>query len=326
MFAEIDTMLSGGEEVVLASGCASIPPPPPVPTDLFSTFLVSPAYFAETTELILTKLVTAKGEPFFLSDRSSDKVSKTLLCGLTEVFLAPYDATTACVDECEGLPALHIVPECIARSLFAQALRGLCTSRKFVGLVFVSSVGMQFWYENPVDRSTDCGTTIIFRVAVNQAGEIEARESPGAATCDYPVPYLLVDYAVFAEGSHSVAIVESAFVRRQRKNEIDTLVRLMMREVELVGELKKTIDELVAVQALLPNVPLIASPVEGPPPAPESCIADPLLRPLATMTKAEMEQRSMTALGDDESETSSLNEMLSKPMRECDDSGSECSR
>jgi hypothetical protein len=392
MFNEVDTMLSGstGPGTALSAILTTDPDvTPPEPSELFSTYLLSPAYFAETSELLLVKLLTAKGEPFFLLDPT--KNARSLVCGLTEIFLTPYDPETACVDECRGLPALHIVPDCIIRPLFAQALRGIC-NLGFIGLVFVSSVGMQFYYRlsSPTDGTI---VNLVYRVAVDNKGQIEAREVRGAVSCDYPVPYFLIDYAVMAEGKNSVEMVESlakanaslidslcrieyaylhagedypdtldstlgnfmgrhshvvkglleaqlhglscddAFVRRQRKGEIDSLVRLMMREVELLAELKKILDELAYVQGVVEQCPQPG--VEGTTDAverddgtqvmgdPDDELQDPLLRPLIKMSAQSRDARAKNVLGD----VMTANDMISRPMTTCDDdSGSECSR
>lgn len=303
--------LSGGTKTVEA----------PAPHAMFATYLVSPAYYADTEEMILIKLSSAKGEPFYLLDL--DKVAKPLVCGTTEIFLAPYDDETACIDECEGMPALHLIPEDVAGKLFSKALQGVSTARWFAGLVFVSSVGVQFYYRSPQVGTSPVGeaeiVNLVYRVASNSAGHIEARDVRGAVTCDYPVPYFLIDHTVFAEATHTCAIVESlaaanaslidnlcrmqyvtlhaaecqpdrldstlggfmgshshlirrlleaqlsgescddAFLRRQRKTEIDKLVRLMMREAELVGELKRVVDELLYVQGAVEQCSAVAT-------------------------------------------------------------------
>ncbi len=403
MFNEVDTILSGdgvppGEAnggTMLTSalrGPSSMPmtvelSPPEDMSSLFSTYMVSPAYYADTDELLLVKLVTAKGEPFYLLDIK--KSTKPLVCGLTEVFLSPYDADTACVDECEGLPALHLVPECIVNQVFSKSLKDICTAKWFAGLVFVSNVGMQFHY---------CNSNSVYRVATDREGHIEAREVRGSVTCDYPVPYFLVDETVFEEGTHNLEIIESltqantaliealcrveyvslhaartfpddiestlnyfmgnhshltqrlleeqnrgsgkmsgltpcddAFVRRQRKGEIDTLVRLMMREVELIGNLKETLEELQYIQKAVRKCP--ASGAKDIHDEEDDDCIDPLLRPLIKMSKEE--GRSQAVLGDlDETE-----DMLSVPLSDRSEhgiadsdlikspsSGSECSR
>lgn len=348
---EVDTILSGtdlnglpqsvngGDSLVAFVGDTLSSEP--TSKSLFSNYLVSPSYFVNTDDMLLVKLLSAKGEPFYLLDPT--KISRPLVCGSTEVFLVPYNADSACADECDGLPMLHVVPDCVARSLFSQALRTVSTAKYFAGLVFVSSVGIQFYYR----RSIAAGETAsladpeiissVYRVAADSEGNIDERDVRGAVTCDYPVPYLLVDQEVFAEGINTCSIVESlphanaalidtlcrleygtlhgaeifpdklattleefmgqhsnvirglleaqlggskcddAFVRRQRKSEIDTMVRLMMREVELVGDLKRTIEELQYVQSALETCPPVSHSVPAVL-AEDSCQSKNLLR------------------------------------------------
>lgn len=280
----------------------------PTTGTLFSTYLVSPTYFADTDEMLLVKLSTAKGEPFYLLDQA--KQSKPLVCGTTEVFLTAYNAESACVDECDGMPAVHVVPDCDAAAILSKLT---CSPEWFAGLVFVSNVSIQFYYRSGMG-SPEMSSTV-FRVANNAEGQVEARDIRGAVTCDYPVPYLMVDYNLFSEGSNTCAIVEflakanaslidalcrteyvalhqaevypdilentltkfmerhshlikslldaqiqglacdDAFVRRQRKSEIDTLVRLMMREADLIASVKTTLDELIYVQKAVEQCP-----------------------------------------------------------------------
>ncbi len=411
---EVDTMLSGScsqdqPKAGTILTAAMQEPSDHVPEgQLFSKYLVTPAYRAEMKDGLLVKLSTAKGEPFYLIDPG--KVLKPLVCGLTEIFLAPYDAETACADECDGLPALHIVPECIAKKLFTQALKGVCTARQFTGIVFVSSVGLQFYY-----KGKDCSMgdvpmiNSVYRVAADAEGHIEAREVRGVVTCDYPVPYLLVDEEVFSAGTNTTAIVESltqanaqlidtlckleyvtlhegedypgdleallggfmsnhshrvkglldaqltgagsvdarsvcddAFVRRQRKTEIDNLVRLMMREVELMEELKHTLEELSYVAKMVQQCPPPLKISTCPTPASmkevtyeDPCgMKDPLLDPLMKIRKEDLDEKARKIVADADIE--SIEEMIAEPLSDSEKiadgemldspSGSECSR
>lgn len=371
---EVDTILSGADATVdqkkmgtvLSEAMGSPPRAEVPPSELFSTYLLSPAYFAQTEDLLLVKTVTAKGEPFYLLDPKKESLS--IVCGLTEVFLAAYDAETACVDECEGFPALHIVPDCIAEELLTKALRGICTARWFSGLVFISSVSVQFYYKT-CDSSM---VSSVFRVASDNEGRIEARDVRGAVTCDYPVPYLVVDEALFAGGLHSVEIVESlsqaninlidslcriaykplhegekypddldnllgkfmgthshlvknlleaqrlgsscddAFVRRQRKGEIDVLVRLMMREVELMKELKKTLEEMEYIGKAIKECPPCTAPELD-----YQDQEDVIIRPRLSMPNEETKSRSDCVLSGREE----VSDLLSKPISDSEDEG-----
>lgn len=389
LFNEIDTMLSGGTPE----------PPPPVPPilaegtvpgDLFSTYLLSPAYYTETPDMLAVKVVTAKGEPFYLLDPKKDL--RDLVCGVTEVFLTPYNAETACVDECEGLPALHLIPSQIAGKLF----KSLSCRKSLAGLIFVSAVSMQLFY-----RLSDCDTdwtTVVYRVATDREGHIEARENPGAMPCDYPVPYLLVNESMFAEGSEACGIVDlmgganvslvdslcrleysylhdaeqypdeldeslqsfmgnhshlvkgmldkqldcscdDAFVRRERKKDIDTMVRLMMREIELIGQIKKNLEELAMInkavgKCSLPPQDKACPPTKEPCEEEDDECEDPLLKPLL---KLDVEKRNQALI--DQSGINKFSEMMAAPLEDDDDdicvenaellgspSGSECSR
>lgn len=372
---QADDMMKGGGTAgtvlttLLDPNITSSPIPPVAPQNskLFSTYLVSPTYYADTDDVLLIKLVNAKGEPFFIND--AGKKLRSLVCSNTQIFLSPYDSETACADECEGYPVLHIVPDSLAEKLFSTAMKGLCTADWFRGLVFVSSVGIQFYYPPTVDSAA---SGMVYRVAEDSEGRIAAREVKAVATCDYPVPYLLVDECVFTSGLHTVEIVESlaqanvklidslckleynilhaaenfpeelevllgqfmgshshlvkgmldlqlqgaqcddAFVRRQRKNEIDILVRLMMREAELTEDIKKSLEELTGVQKALAEQQKTTS-----------CATK------STTTTGARPARLMIDLA----ELNKVDEMLSKPISEMEeedfsppDSASECSR
>ncbi len=366
---DVDTMLSGSNAPpgetgsLLETALSGVEPPPmPVSAELFSTYLVSPAYYSQVPELLLVKLVTTKGEPFYLLD--PQKNTLPLVCGTTEIFLTPYNAETACSDECDGMPALHLVPECIAEQLFKKALKGVCNSRWFAGIVFVSNVGMQFYYKDvePSVGETPIITNV-YRVALNREGQIETRDAKGAVTCDYPVPYFLVNECVFAEGIHTESIVESlvkanaslvdslcrieyttlhhaeeypddldqllggfmgshshlvrglleeqlqnhipcedAFVRRQRKSEIDTLVRLMMREVELIAELSKTLEELRYVKSTVEQQPASGNRSH-------------------TTTLIPTREGGGVSTTDDLIAKEEIDQILERPMTECSDEG-----
>lgn len=372
LFTEVDSMLSG----------VSVEPMPapqiPEPSDLFSTYLLSPSYYMETPELLAVKLVTAKGDPFYILD--TKKNLKDQVCGITEVFLAPYDAATACADECEGYPALHLVPACIVGPLF----KSLACRKEIVGLLFVSMVSMQFYY-----RQVGCDTewtTIVYRVANDKEGNIEARETKDAQTCDYPVPYILVDetaldcslvekigamnvnlidslcrseYAYLHEaeqypddlddllktfmGNHSHKIkgmldaqldktCDDAFLRRNRKKDIDTLVRLMMREIELVGEIKKNLEELALVNKAVGKCSAVRLSKSS---AVNDDCEDPLLKPLLHL---DTEKRSRAVIS--EEAIDKFSEMMAAPLEDegeddigienaellASPSGSDCSR
>lgn len=405
---DVDTMLGGSDtgsmltRALSDKPCAPVVGPPPEPEALFSTYLVSPSYYAETNSELLVKMSSSKGEPFYLLDTS--KTIKPLVCATTQIFLGPYNADSACSDECDGLPGLHVVPDAVAQALMSHAFKCVPTGRYFAGLVFVSSVGIQFYYRSSVLPTVGDPEiiSIVYRVATNAEGQIEARDVRGAVTCDYPVPYLLIDQEVFSEGVQTCAIVDSltqanvalidslcrlqyvplhaaesqpdtldatlgefmgkhsnlvralleaqlrsdqcddAFVRRQRKVEIDTLVRLMMREVELIAQLKRVIEELVYVQAAVqecPAAPVIPALEEKPVARTTSVVLaerrmeDLQLPPLSTpvcqpvrealtlsalkMPRDEIERRSRMALGE-ASDVSSIDDMLSTPVSSCD--------
>jgi hypothetical protein len=149
----------------------------------------------------------------------------------------------------------------------------------------------------------------IYRVAKDAEGNIETRDTPNPVTCDYPVPYLTVDYGSFSTSpttckilsdlkalnsslidnlckqqyltlhsgevlpdnleqtlgrfmyrhSHQCkALLEkqcaeecNSFVRKQRKREIDNLTRLMLREVDLIGQIQVLVKELCHNQKLV---------------------------------------------------------------------------
>lgn len=308
---EVDTMLSESQPIGEAADTS------PVST-LFSTYLVSAAYFAETSAVLLLKMFTSRGEPFYIVD--AKKTARPLVCGVTEVFLTPYVEETACVDECEGLPVLHLVPESVADALLERVTQsGICAAGWFSGLVFVSSVAMQIHHRSGAGHS-------VHRVALDRKGAIEPRtDTEQGATCDYPVPYLLIDEALFSAGEHTGKMVEvigkvnamlidslcrmqysnlhaaecapdeldetlhqfmgrhshlvrnllessvceDSFVNRERKAELDTLVRLMMQEVEIVEELKSNVARLRAIEKLIPDGVLCpTSAIETPAPPP----------------------------------------------------------
>lgn len=365
---------------------------PPIQAELFSTYMVTPTYYVDTDSMTLVKLSSANGDPFFIVD--PERTVKAVVCGNTRIFIAPYNAQAACSDDCDGMPALHLITRAFARSLMTMALKGIPNAGLFAGLVFISSVSMQFYY------TIDTEEPVTFRVATDAEGSIAMRDEPGALTCDYPVPYFLIDYCVFAEGAETCSLIQSvtkanaslidtlcrmeykrslhpglsklpdalettltqfmgshsntmrcllekqlqepcddAFTRRKRKTAIDNLARLMMREVELVGEIKKKIEDLVEVEtAVMEAVGMQEEekPVRDEELATVGAALDddvmlqPLMRPagppqgepLVAATERKRREAAMPVrevVVEEEGDTAEIDEMLMTPLRGRDD-------
>lgn len=218
-------------------------------SSMFEKYLISPSFFSETSEFVTIKMTNNKGEPFYFFDPSKvlkaedgsgptplkSEKSPSVLCSMDEIYLAPYNEVTACVDECEGYPVVHLISHDVAKSLLKKTSKCLSSLGNWLsGLVFISDVSMQFFYCTDAEGGgggIECKT---FRIASDASGGIEIRNNVGFSTSDYPAPYLLISESIFSSSEETAfSIMES--LTQINTSLIDSLCHLqysMLHEAE----------------------------------------------------------------------------------------------